>query len=62
MGKSLSDMTLEELWQLFPIFLTPHQDEWKDWYQDEAAILKDLLPPTVQLHHIGSTADRKSVV
>lgn len=55
MGKSLSDMTLEELWQLFPIFLTPHQDVWQDWYQEEAAILKNMLPPTAQLHHIGST-------
>lgn len=56
MGKSLSDMTLEELWQLFPIFLTPHQDVWKDWYQEEAAILQTMLPASVQLHHIGSTA------
>ncbi len=56
MGKSLSDMTLEELWQLFPIFLTPHQDVWKDWYQEEAAVLQTILPPTAQLHHIGSTA------
>lgn len=56
MGKSLSDMTLEELWQLFPIFLTPHQDVWKDWYQEEADILKTMLPPSAKLHHIGSTA------
>ena len=56
MGKSLSDMTLEELWQLFPIFLTPHQDVWKNWYQEEAATLKTMLPLTAQLHHIGSTA------
>ena len=56
MGKSLSDMTLEELWQLFPIFLTPHQDVWQDWYQEEATILQTMLPPTAQLHHIGSTA------
>ncbi len=55
MGKSLSDMTLEELWQLFPIFLTPHQDVWKDWYQEEAATLKTMLSATAQLHHIGST-------
>lgn len=26
MGKKLSEMNLEELWQLFPIFLTEHQD------------------------------------
>ena len=56
MGKALSDMTLEELWQLFPIFLTPHQDVWKNWYQEEADILQTMLPLTAQLHHIGSTA------
>lgn len=27
-GKKLSEMNLEELWQLFPIFLTEHQDCW----------------------------------
>lgn len=26
MGKKISEMSLEELWQLFPIFLTEHQD------------------------------------
>ena len=56
MGKSLSDMTLEELWRLFPIFLTPHQEVWKDWYQEEAATLQTMLPASAQLHHIGSTA------
>lgn len=38
MGKPLSEMTLEELWELFPIFLTEHQDCWAGWYEDEAAI------------------------
>lgn len=28
MGKKLSEMNLEELWQSFPIFLTEHQDCW----------------------------------
>ena len=31
MTKSLEDMTLEELWQLFPIVLREHQAEWKEW-------------------------------
>ena len=30
MGKDLSEMTLEELWALFPIFLVPHDVRWKD--------------------------------
>lgn len=40
MGKSLSEMTLEELWQLFPIFLTEHQECWKDWYDKRFPGLK----------------------
>lgn len=30
MGKKLSEMTIEELWELFPIFLTEHQDCWAE--------------------------------
>lgn len=29
MGKELSEMSLEELWALFPIILCEHTDEWK---------------------------------
>ena len=39
MGKKLSEMSLEELWQLFPIFLTEHQDCWKEWYFEEENLL-----------------------
>ena len=49
-------MTLEELWKLFPIFLTEHKNYWKDWYAEERAILKNLLPFDLEFHHIGSTA------
>ena len=28
MGKRLEDRSLEELWQLFPIFLVPYKKEW----------------------------------
>ena len=56
MSKKLSEMSLEELWQLFPIFLTEHQDYWKDWYAEEKTLLKPLLPQTAKLNHIGSTA------
>lgn len=55
-NNKLSEMTLEELWELFPIFLTEHKPHWADWYKDEVALLKNLLPPTTQYHHIGSTA------
>ena len=47
MSKKLSEMSLEELWQLFPIFLTEHQDYWKDWCAEEKTLLKPLLPQTL---------------
>jgi hypothetical protein len=28
-------LTLEELWQLFPIELTEHNPAWRDWYKAE---------------------------
>ncbi len=56
MGKPLSEMTLEELWELFPIRLTEHQDRWIHWYAEEKERLEQLLPSTARIHHIGSTA------
>ena len=56
MGKILSEMSLEELWQLFPIFLTEHQPHWEDWYREECEQLQHHLPATVKISHIGSTA------
>lgn len=58
MQKELSQMTLEELWQLFPIVLVHHQVVWKEWYKEEAHILQQLLPKEAiwAIHHIGSTA------
>lgn len=56
MGKKLSEMTLEELWLLFPIFLTEHKPYWADWYKEEVASLKNILPSETQYYHIGSTA------
>lgn len=58
MDKKLSEMSLEELWQLFPVFLTEHKDCWKDWYAEEEALLKLLFNQTVRISHIGSTAIR----
>lgn len=54
--KQLCDMTVEELWQLFPIMLTAHNAAWSDWYAQEAARLIPLLPDGTDLYHIGSTA------
>ena len=56
MGKNLSEMSLEELWQLFPIILTAHQDCWKEWYLEEEALLKAVFSQQTRINHIGSTA------
>lgn len=56
MSKKLSEMSLEELWQLFPIFLTPHRNEWEKWYQEEETFLKSILDCTLDIYHIGSTS------
>lgn len=57
MKKKLEDMTLEELWQLFPIFLVEHREEWADWYQEESQQLLKLLTKDriKRISHIGST-------
>ena len=48
-------MTLEELWQLFPIVLTPHQPQWKDWAHEEIMKLSGLLKEYAPIiNHIGS--------
>lgn len=56
-SKSLEEMTLEELWELFPIVLTPHQSQWRQWAEEEigslTAMLADYKPV---ISHIGSTA------
>lgn len=58
MSKPLSEMTLEELWQLFPIFLTEYQTYWTEWYQEEYTLLSAILSKNyiVRINHIGSTA------
>ncbi len=56
MDKKLSEMSLEELWQRFPIFLTEHQDCWKNWYAEEKIFLEKIIPRNSKINHIGSTA------
>lgn len=56
MGKKLSEMSLEELWQLFPIFLTGPQSCWKEWYDEEKEFLRKTIPQIERISHIGSTA------
>ncbi len=50
-------MTLDELWELFPIVLAPHDDRWTDWAAEESAALSSLLGDfSHTVTHIGSTA------
>ncbi len=57
MDRPLSEMTLEELWELFPIVLSEHKCYWKNWYEEEKKILKRLLGSCcARISHIGSTA------
>lgn len=57
MSRTLKDMTLAELWQLFPIVLTPHQPQWKDWAKEEMVRISILLSEYSPIvNHIGSTA------
>lgn len=58
MAQKFSEMSLGELWQLFPIILSEPKADWKEWYIEEEAKLKEVLPPdqVVRISHIGSTA------
>ncbi len=58
MGKELSEMTLEELWDLFPIFLVQHDDKWNEYYKEVEYTITELLAgyPVKRISHIGSTA------
>ncbi len=58
MPNDLSQMTLEELWQLFPIFLVKHSPAWRQQYDKMADTLSELLSGfrVQRISHIGSTA------
>ena len=58
MGKELSEMTLAELWELFPIFLVQHDDKWENYYKEIESSIIYLLSdyPVERISHIGSTA------
>jgi hypothetical protein len=43
MQKALADMTLQELWDLFPVILTPHNPQWKAWAAAETEHLSTVL-------------------
>lgn len=55
--KNIEKMTLEELWRLFPIILTPPDNRWVEWAEKEISYLKEILGNMIAaIHHVGSTA------
>ena len=58
MVKSLTDMTNEELWRLFPIILSQHNPAWKHRYLTEKAAIETKIGAAniIRISHIGSTA------
>lgn len=58
MGKALSEMTLKELWELFPIFLVEHNEQWVEYYDEMKDFLCNILSDygIQRISHVGSTA------
>lgn len=55
-ARRLEDLTLAELWQLFPIRLRDHDPQWSAYYAQESAALVQIFGVTaVRVSHIGST-------
>lgn len=40
MPKELSELSLEELWILFPIILKEHKEAYSEWYQRDEVPFK----------------------
>ena len=68
MEKDLSRMSLEELWELFPVTIEPYRDVYEIQYAEEKESLCILLGRShiARISHIGSTAvktiDSKPIV
>ncbi len=56
--KNLTEMSNEELWELFPIVLCGHKEEWKQMYENEKKLLLHSIgrDQVARISHIGSTA------
>lgn len=56
-AQELQRMSLQQLWQLFPIVIRPYSARYKDWYDTQCQCLQTLLKDQiVRISHIGSTA------
>ena len=55
--KELSEMTLEELWELFPIIIKDYNPDYKNWYEvEKISLTKEFSNIILRLNHIGSTS------
>lgn len=57
MGKVLSEMSLEDLWELFPINLKEHNPAYKEWYISEKEVIISSVGRSdiKRINHIGSS-------
>lgn len=54
----LTEMSNEQLWELFPILLEPYHAAWAQWYEQEAEQIRCAVGSenVLRLSHIGSTS------
>ena len=53
----LQKLSLEQLWELFPIVIRPYNEQYTAWYDAQRLRLQSLLKASiVRISHIGSTA------
>ena len=55
--KKLTEMSLTELWELFPIILKEHNLDYSCWYEQEKINIQNTLKgfDVFRINHIGST-------
>ncbi len=58
MTGDLRDLSLEELWRLFPVELKEYSSDYPRWFEAQKSELEKILHPSAifRLSHIGSTA------
>lgn len=60
MKRQLNEMTLSELWELFPIVLKEYNPKYPEWYAEERDRIEKIVggENIFRISHIGSTAVR----
>lgn len=56
--KTLSDLTTEEIGQLFPIEISPYDRNWPKLYEEERQLIENNINPSLflRIEHFGSTS------